>query len=371
MAAVVAQALIFLLPTVFVPVALTVTTIEVKGFRKFINDSFDIEVGTTFIKNTNDQIVTFQLFLLYFLLIQLLVMPFFSPVGNMPNPRIGKLTCISVKDLPSIVYILCMYAIVPLMIINCFLFLSKPIGGDNVNAKGSMEMIGFLVGYFLVVVLIRLITPIDIVIAILLASFSLIPKFRESLFGTDTPVLRVFLFTAVFTMALLFLMTLNDAWPFYHNQIHMYGEKIFGSAGQSNVMDMMINFLCFCLLPIGIAKSYTSAKKKSSKNVSKDSSVAFGIFTGVLVGMVVQKALPEKMRPTTILNEAGKQMNARYNMPTMPQLPQLPPMKFQQMNAWYNAFVKNMPPIKLPQLPYYNPPAGNARPMAYAPRRRR
>ena len=193
-------------------------------------------------------------------------------------------------------------------------------------------------------------------------------------------------------------MTLNDAWPFYHNQIHMYGEKIFGSAGQSNVMDMMINFLCFCLLPIGIAKSYTSAKKKSSKNVSKDSSVAFGIFTGVLVGMVVQKALPEKMRPTTILNEAGKQMNARYNMPTMPQLPQLPPMKFQQMNArynafvknmppiklpqlppmkfqqmnaWYNAFVKNMPPIKLPQLPYYNPPAGNARPMAYAPRRRR
>lgn len=304
MAAVLVEVILPMLPTVILPGTMTALSVEVKPIRNFVNKVLGIKLGTTFFKNASDRAATLQLFLLWFLLIQLIAMPIFAPVGNTPNLRIGKLTCIGLKDIPRIIFLVCMYAVLPLLSVNFFMFLSRSIGGEK-TAANEIEMIGFLVGYLLSVFLIQIITPIEILGALIMASFSLIsPKVRKSLFGKDNATLRVFVFSVVFIICLLVLIIIDHHSQWYHLHIHGYAETIFGHSGQGTFVDMLFNLVFFFLLPLGIAKSYTKNRK-----TSQDSSITIGMFTGVIVGIVIQTALPEKLRPTNLLYMAENRIN--------------------------------------------------------------
>lgn len=326
MAAVVVRILLFSLPTVVVPAVLTAAMLGGISRRpNTIQKTFAAWFG-----DADDPITGLRVFFLWWLLIQIVALPLLYPVPR-PVPLSGKFTCIGAGDIPRVMYLVCMYGIVPFLFIRLMGSVMRRIPIRN-TALG--EIVGFTLGYLIVVILVKLITPVEILIALALTGVILADKkARRSMLGDESPRGAAFLFTCVFVMALLFMIIVNESSEFYRRTIHDGSKRIFGHSGQGTVIDMIWNFVFFYVIPLLIALQYrhhasirhpkksddhehaADGQPQGSREATGEESMLLGLITGVLLGIFVQLALPEKLRPTTLLYRSEDRLFSGIRMP--------------------------------------------------------
>lgn len=330
MATVIIRILLFTIPTVVVPAVLTAVVLGGISRRP---DAIQKTFATWF-GDADDPITGLGVFFLWWLLIQIMVLPLIYPMPQ-PVPLSGKFTCIGAGDIPRVIYLLCMYGIVPFLFIRFVVSVMHRIPIRN-TALG--EIMGSTLGYLIVVILLKLITPVEILIALVLTGLILADKkARQSMLGVESPKAVSFLFTCVFVMALLFMIIVNESSEFYRRTIHDRSKRIFGHSGQGTVIEMIWNLVFFYLIPLLLALQYRHhaslrhpkkstdhehehAKEHGVRDATGDKSMLLGLITGVLLGIFVQLALPEKLRPTTLLYRAEDRLFTGKGMSILPTL---------------------------------------------------
>lgn len=314
-----------LIPPIFflavVPIVMTILTIQVKAIRDWFNQTFELgldpekEGFKAFFTSSNARVVIGLLILMWFLFSQLVLMPIVYPLGK-PNPRLGKLTGISGMDIPRILFILVLYILFPMMIVSLVTKLhdqANPTDKGNVAVKG----LGFILGFLIVLFLIKSITPVEIIIALVLVivlirtnALQRMMKVFSINFPTHDGKLTfkeymndkkvMFFFWMSYLIVLSMLIIVGKFLPGY-NILHEQGEKLFGVSGIGGLTQMGINLVSYVILPLAIAHSLASRATPETK----EAQYTFGIIIGVFTGMLIQLFLPANLRPGTLIQKAG------------------------------------------------------------------
>jgi len=295
---------------IILPICLTAITLGVPRIRDALNRGLDMNVGSDVAHNHGDFLVAIQICLCWFLVIQLMILPVLFP---QPVPRImmGKLTFMTVGDMPRVYFHVVMYILLPIMAIRLNMSMIHKMKGVVVKKPFVMETIGFTMGYLLSVLLIRLMTPAELLVSVLFGLICmLIVTGSEVIQGPDKVEMQLFMFFLFVIMSTIVFLILNDASPSYHEYIHKkLNDDIFGPTGQGSGWDMFLSVVFLYGLPLGmgIASAMTTVekrgkKKKNATTASHDSSLELGIVMGVLLGLFLMMCMPDKLRPTTLLH---------------------------------------------------------------------
>lgn len=306
---------------VVVPIVMTVLTIQIKAIREWFNQTFDLgldpekEGFKAFFTSSNARVIVGLLILMWFLFSQLVLMPIILPMGK-PNPRFGKLTGIGGMDIPRILFILVLYILFPMMIVSLITKLHdqvNPTDKGNVAVKG----LGFILGFLIVLFLIKSVTPLEIITALVLVIVLIRTNALQRMmkvFSIDFPTHDgkltfkeymndkkvMFFFWMTYMIVLTMLVIVGKFIPGY-NILHEQGEKMFGVSGVSGLTQMGINLTSYVILPLAVAHSLASR----ASDETKESQYTFGIIIGVFTGMLIQFILPAKFRPGALIQKAG------------------------------------------------------------------
>jgi hypothetical protein len=317
MAARIIPPLLFL---IIIPVVMTVLTIQIKPIREWFNKTFSLDLDpekqsfNEFFKNAGAASIVGLLILLWFLFVQIFIMPVVIPIGR-PNPMMGKLTGIAVTDMPRILFILAMYILLPFLIMRVIVNIYNEMNPQDKNNL-QIHSLGFIIGFLLTVFLIRTITPIELIVTLIIVIAMLKTGYLKKMmkfFSIEFPDVEdmdfmdytkdkkiQFFFWLSYLIVLLMFLILGEFIPGY-NILHNQGTRIFGVGGASGFLQILVNLVCFLVLPLAVAQSLARRASPETRNAQFMLGIIIGIFTGMLIQMIA----PPKFRPGSLAKQAS------------------------------------------------------------------
>lgn len=291
---------------IVLPVALTVVLTQVPMFANFLEQSLGVSKlpkGFSFFTSKQGWAGFGLLFTVMFLLTQLVILPL-TPVG----PSMGKLTKISPKQVPAIVFKLFLFGYLPLVIANMFVGLS---GEKDENKKLTIKRLGLLVGFFLVTFLIQVVPIADIFLTIILymtltskgVMDKMLKVFGASEFFKATPAAKpaaspaaspaaggrtAFAHFMIFLFLFGLVSTAARYLPFHDKLVEMVNARIglFGESAKGFV-NYGLNVALLLLLPMAIGNSLESVTQKMG-TLKRGEGLNIGYIIGVMTGLLIQ-----------------------------------------------------------------------------------
>jgi len=273
---------------ILVPLALSITTLKVSSLRSKTTDLFELPLEDKgfidFVKSKQSWTQFGLLFLIFFLLMQLFVLPIF------PH-SMGKLTRITPVQVPRLAFTFLLFGLVPIQISQ---LICEMLGGDDMQAQLRFRPFGYIIGFFMVTFLLQVVTPLDIILSVILFSIFKSKSMFDKIFKSFSVTTQTLSTTskanrAMILLLFVFLLTVTTFRyiPGYTKLAEIVNSKI-GFFGESakGFGNHMINIGALLLLPLVIAKSLESTTQKMG-TMKEGQGYTTGYFIGVLVGLLL------------------------------------------------------------------------------------
>jgi hypothetical protein len=291
MAQIAASALKFSIAPILMPLTMTIVAMKVKAVQKFFENIFKIKISGSF-KTKQDKSVFGLLFLIFFLLIQLFLLPF-VPVG----PSMGKFTSLTPLQVPGMLYKLLIFGALPLAISSFIVNVSNE---NNPQRVKQVKSFGIIVGFFFAVFIMQKVSALSLIIAfilfVLLSSKNMFNNILRP-FGLDVPKAGLQSKQAQLNTSLLFLLVLGfvlttfEYLPGYDKLSEMIDSKIgtFGT-GLTGLANYGLNAGAFLLLPLVVGNSLETTSQKI-KSLPVGQGFDYGYIIGILTGLLAYSSI--------------------------------------------------------------------------------
>lgn len=270
---------------ILAPMVMTAMVFRIPALRKTVEAWFDLPLSQRF----KDDPGTVLIIALWFAIIcQLFAAPFLSPNRGM-NLRMGKFTNIGVADIPDMSITLALYLVLPCVLVHVFYTLTHcpDENPDNLSfSEKIIEIVAFILGFTIVSVTTHLITAAQVfgsfTVAGLVFLFDILSKPVPPQCTKIREQRQWIMFTMVFLIVLLGCL---------------YFSNITTTAGEIKSIAIHIITCLGIPLAVGAAMVFFRARK----NVKRQFSFLFGVCFGMFVGVMIQTALPDSLRPPSVL----------------------------------------------------------------------
>lgn len=297
-----------IIKVISVPSMLTFLSIQVPQIRKFFSDILGIDIDQNemsvrdFFRTRFGVIMSLSLFLMYFILNQMVFLPLFSSQGMMPDIKEGQILPIARKDVPRVLFLIMSSIILPLWSSNK---LSDWIASlaKNSNAKyvesyrSAMRILATLFGYLLSFTVTQSITPVELGSALVTAltlfftgslfqmfrvmKIDLPPKVTSEIFTHDEAAL---LFATVYGSLLLLAAFVVPKLPVFDSI-----RKSFTGNDFFQLVDLVKSVVLFWMVPSLTGSAFERSLKKTTASAAKVQSTN-GYALGYIVGYLLTLA---------------------------------------------------------------------------------
>lgn len=288
-----------------IPAILTFLTVQVPEIRSFFDNVIGVKLNTSdlsvqdFFKTKFGFFVSLSIFLLYFCLNQIIVLPLTSLSKTVPDIINGQFLPVGKIDVPRVIFMLVTFIATPLFISGKLSSLVARLASnsspDSVsNYKSAVRVLSTLLGFLISYNVVHSITPIEIVgslvTVVVLFSSGLLKKVfsvlkidipyqsAKQVFTNDETLL---LFATVYGVLLLLSSTVFPLVPGLS-----FVRSIFLGSSVHQLLTFAIQLVLFWMVPSLTGKSFQASLAKSVGDASKVETLN-GYALGYIVGYVL------------------------------------------------------------------------------------
>jgi hypothetical protein len=306
---------------VSIPALLTFATIQVPSFRRFYSNLLGIDIDENemsvqdFFRTRFGFVMSISLFLIYFCLNQMIVLPILSSSTLVPDIAQGQILPVDKGDVPRVMFLIVAYIILPLFLSDKLTdFIAKLAANSNAKNidayKSAMRIVATLFGFTLSFIATQVITPVEIggafaAAALLFMSGAVFELFRileiklpknalNQVFTHDEVAL---LFATMFGVLILMASFVMPLLP----PLASIRQQFIGT-NTVQISELGKLLILFWMVPSLTGSAYEQSLIKSSKSASKvrkTNGYALGYIVGYLLtlsgylftGKLLQKAI--------------------------------------------------------------------------------
>lgn len=300
------------------PILMTILSIYVKPVREFIDNLMGLKIKKSefgFMKFFNSSKVRNTiglLILLWLLLGQLIFAPLLHPGDNF-DFKSGKFTTVPISGVPKILLSIVLLMKGPFKMANFLLTTKKLFLGSvyNPDITNLTRIIGLLIGFFMVYIIKRAVTALDLVIALFLTIISLftpifdilfkmiqirLPKITAKSILTRSSHVWIGMLFAAFWLCFTFLVIRNI--PGYEVLNEKVSEMI---DGETTLLTVFLNFITYLVFPLFIASKLSESLSKKGKTLKEKKKLykrgfTIGYIIGLLIMMMIRNLIPGSVK---------------------------------------------------------------------------
>jgi len=294
------------------PLIFSILSIYVQPIRDFLDKFMGLKIKKSefgfnkFFTSGKTRSLFGLIYLFWIFMAQLFLAPIFSPDANF-DLKSGKLTSIPITGIPKILFSTLLLIKGPFKIAKVFSNIGKQLIGNNKNINKLTKIVSIVIGFFMIYLFKRGITPLDMIIILILTILSLFTTIFKTFFKLlqiDFPRIT---FKNIFTnkynswIGILFiafwffftLLVIRNI-PGYEG----FNEKVSDFiGGEISFVIILLDFFTYLIFPLLLA-SYLSkslskkAKSEEERKQLKRRGFTLGYVFGILLMTMLRNLIP-------------------------------------------------------------------------------